>query len=92
MAHRTLVHALHDEFDGLVAFCEREEGLRAQSPEDIGLSKSDSGLDLRLALSRQLQLVSGRPGLQFASRIPSTHLSGSRSSLSAAARTGVKTV
>ena len=29
MAHGALVHALHDEFDGLVAFCEREEGLRA---------------------------------------------------------------
>src|ERR1700722_16730218 len=48
MAHGALVHALHDKRDGLVAFGEREEGLRAQSPEDIGLSKSDAGLDLRL--------------------------------------------
>src|SRR3984957_2235313 len=48
MAHRTLVHALHDEFDGLVAFGERGEGLCAQSAEDIGLSKSDSSLDLGL--------------------------------------------
>src|SRR5271170_4702967 len=48
MAHGALVHALHDEFDGLVAFCERKEGLRAQSPENIGLSKSDAGLDFRL--------------------------------------------
>ena len=87
-----LVHALHDKRDGLFAFGERKEGLRAQSPKDIGLSKSDSGLDLGLALSRQLQIVSGRLGLQFASRIPSTRLSGSRSSLSAAARTGAKTV
>src|SRR6202050_5363442 len=48
MAHGALVHALHDQRDGLVAFGEREEGLRAQSPEDIGLSKSDAGFDLRL--------------------------------------------
>jgi hypothetical protein len=92
MAHGALVHAMHDKRDGLVAFGEREEGLRAQPPENVRLSKSDTGFDLRLALSRQLQLVSGRPGLQFASRIPSTRLSGSPSSLSAAARTGAKTV
>jgi hypothetical protein len=49
-------------------------------------------VDPDFAPSRQLQLVLGRPGLQFASRIPSTRLSGSRSSLSAAARTGAKTV
>jgi hypothetical protein len=83
---------LHDKRDGLVAFGEREEGQLAQTPENIGLSESDSGFDLRLALSRQLQLVLGRAGLQFASRIPFTRLSGSRSSLSAAARTGAKTV
>ena len=51
MAHGALVHALHDKRDGLVAFGEREEGLRAQSPEDIGLSKSDAGFDLRLVSS-----------------------------------------
>jgi hypothetical protein len=48
MAHGALVHALHDEFDGLVAFGEREVGLRAQSPENVCLSESDAGLDLRL--------------------------------------------
>ena len=92
MAHGALVHAMHDKRDGLVAFGEREEGLRAQPPENVRLSKSDTGFDLRLALSRQLQLVSGRPDFWFASRIPSTRLSGSLSSLSAAARTGAKTV
>ncbi|MFZ0206588.1 MAG: hypothetical protein WAL59_10790, partial [Roseiarcus sp.] len=86
------VHALHDQSDGLVALGEREERQRAQSSEDIGLRESDAGFDLGLALSRQLQLVSGRPDFWFTSRIPSTRLSGSRSSLSAAARTGAKTV
>ena len=47
-AHGPLVHALHDERDGGVAFGEREEGLPAQSPENIGLRKSHSGLDFRL--------------------------------------------
>ena len=45
MAHGALVHALHDQRDRLVAFGEREEGLRAQSPENVGLSKSDAGFD-----------------------------------------------
>ena len=45
MAHRAFVHALHDELDRLVAFGQREERQRAQSPEDIGLSESDSGFD-----------------------------------------------
>jgi len=92
MAHGTLVHALHHKRDRRVAFGEREEGLRAQPSQNVRLRKSDAGFDFRLALSRQLQLVLGRAGLQFASRIPSTRLSGSRSSLSAAARTGAKTV
>jgi len=48
MAHRALVHALHDLRDGLVAFSQREEGLRGQSSEDVGLRKSDAGLDLGL--------------------------------------------
>ena len=69
-----------------------EEPPIAQSRQNPALGNQDRLLDLGLALSRQLQLVSGRPGLQFASRIPSTRLSGSRSSLSAAARTGAKTV
>jgi hypothetical protein len=47
-AHGTLVHALHDKRDGRVAFGEREEGLPAQSPENIGLGKSHSSLDLGL--------------------------------------------
>ena len=32
VAHRTIVHALHDERDRLVAFGEREEGQPAQPP------------------------------------------------------------
>ena len=48
VAHGALVHALHDERDGLVAFGEREEGLRPQSPENVGLRESDAGLDLGL--------------------------------------------
>jgi hypothetical protein len=48
MTHRAFVHALHDEFDRLVAFGQREECQRAQSPEDIGLGEPDSGLDFRL--------------------------------------------
>src|SRR5580658_11132619 len=48
MAHGALVHALHDKRDGLVAFGEREEGQLAQTPENIGLSESDSGFDFRL--------------------------------------------
>ena len=47
VAHGTLVHALHDERDRLVAFGEREEGQPAQPSENIGLGKSDSGLDFR---------------------------------------------
>src|ERR1700690_2400080 len=42
MAHGALVHALHDKRDGLVAFGEREDGQLAQTPENIGLCKSDS--------------------------------------------------
>ena len=48
VAHSALVHALHDQRDGLIAFSEREESLRAQSPENVCLSKSDAGFDLRL--------------------------------------------
>ena len=48
MAHRTLVHALHGELDGLVAFGEREEGRCAQSSEDVGLRESNAGFDLGL--------------------------------------------
>jgi hypothetical protein len=39
---------LHDERDGFVAFGEREERQPAQPPENVGLRKSDSGLDFRL--------------------------------------------
>jgi len=55
MAHRVLVHALHDQRDGLVAFGEREEGLRPQSPKNVGLREPDTGLD------RLLRPVWGRP-------------------------------
>ena len=48
MAHGAFVHALHDESDRLVAFGQREERQRAQSPKNICLSKSDAGFDLRL--------------------------------------------
>jgi hypothetical protein len=44
-AHRALVHPLHNQRNGLIAFGEREEGLRAQSPQDVGLRKSGAGLD-----------------------------------------------
>ena len=47
IAHRALVHALHDQRDGLVAFGEREERQPPQPPENVGLRKSDSGLDFR---------------------------------------------
>jgi hypothetical protein len=39
---------LHDKRDGRVAFGEREEGLPAQSPENLGLGKSHTSLDLGL--------------------------------------------
>ncbi len=48
VAHGTLVHALHDERDRLVAFGEREEGQLAQPPENVGLGESDPGLDFGL--------------------------------------------
>ena len=48
VAHGTLVHALHDERDRRVAFGEREERQMAQPPQNVGLGKSDSGLDFRL--------------------------------------------
>ena len=48
MTHRTLVHALHDQRDGLIAFGQREEGLRAQASENVGLSEPDPGFDLGL--------------------------------------------
>ncbi len=35
----TLVYALHDQRDGIVALGEREERQPAQSPENIGLCK-----------------------------------------------------
>ena len=47
-AHGPLVHALHDEHDGGVAFGERKENPPAQSPENIGLRKSHSRFDFRL--------------------------------------------
>ena len=47
VAHGALVHALHDQRDGLVAFGEREERQMAQSPENVGLGESDSGFDFR---------------------------------------------
>ncbi len=94
------VIALHDAgVDVAEQFADRdvqiggaEEPPIAQSRQNPALGDQNRLLDLGLALSRQLQLVLGRPGLQFASRIPSTRLSGSPSSLSAAARTGAKTV
>ena len=67
VAHRTLVHALHDERDGLVAFGEREERQRAQSPENVGLCESDAGLDLRLVPRLS------RPRRQDADRIMRRH-------------------
>src|SRR5208337_4349834 len=48
VAHGTIVHALHDERDRLVALGEREEGQPAQPPQNVGLGESDPGLDLRL--------------------------------------------
>ena len=45
LAHGALVHALHDQHDGLIAFGKREEGQSAQSPENVRLGKSHSGLD-----------------------------------------------
>ena len=53
---------LHDQRDGIVAFGERGESLRAQSPEDISLSKSDAGFDLHLVprLARTCREVSNR--------------------------------
>ncbi len=38
IAHRTIVHALHDERDCRVAFGEREEGQPAQPPQNVGLA------------------------------------------------------
>ena len=46
LAHGPLVHALHGERDGGVAFGEREEGLPAQSPENVGLRESHARLRL----------------------------------------------
>jgi hypothetical protein len=94
------VIALHDAgVDVADEFADRdvqiggaEEPSIAQPRENPALGDQDRLLDLGLAPSRQQKLVLGRPGLQFASRIPSTRLSGSRSSLSAAACTGAKTV
>jgi hypothetical protein len=40
LAHGPLVHALHGERDGGVAFGERKENPPAQSPENISLRKS----------------------------------------------------
>ena len=40
VAHGTIVHALHDERDRLVALGEREEGLPAQPPQNVGLGES----------------------------------------------------
>ena len=48
MTHRTFVHALHAQRDGLIAFGQREEGLRAQASENVGLSEPDPGFDLGL--------------------------------------------
>jgi hypothetical protein len=48
VAHRALVHALHDERDRFVAFGEREERQPTQVPKNVGLRESDSGLDFRL--------------------------------------------
>ena len=47
VAHGTLVHASHDEGDGRIAFGEREECQMAQSAENVGLGKSNSGFDFR---------------------------------------------
>ena len=44
---RPVIHALHDQRDGRVAFGEREECQMAQSAENVGLGKSDSGFDYR---------------------------------------------
>ena len=48
VAHGTLVHALHDVSNRRVAFGEREERQMAQPPQNVGLRKSDAGLDFRL--------------------------------------------
>ena len=48
IAHGALVHALHDQRDGLIAFGEREERQPPQSPQNVGLREPDTGLDLRL--------------------------------------------
>ena len=87
-----LVEIGHEIGDRRVDVRQAVKDAVTQPPEQPSLDDQDRLLDLGLALSGQLQFVSGRPGLQFASRIPSTRLSGSRSSLSAAARTGAKTV
>ena len=91
VAHGTLVHALHDEGDGRVAFGEREERQMAQTPQNVGLCESDAGLDFCLGQSRRLRLVWARPASRCASRIRSIHFSGKRSSLSAAASIGART-
>ena len=39
VAHRTIVHALHDERDRLVAFGEREEGQPAQPSQNVSLGE-----------------------------------------------------
>ena len=67
VAHGTLVHALHDERDGLVAFGEREEGQPAQPPENVGLRKSHAGLDFRLVPRLS------RPRRQDADRVMRRH-------------------
>ena len=72
-AHRALVHTLHDEFDGLVAFSQREERQRTQSSQNIGLSKSDSGLDFRF-ISRLVR--SRREEFQPNNAPPSRHRFG----------------
>ena len=67
VAHRTIVHALHDERDRLVAFGEREEGQPAQPPQNVSLGESDPGLDLRLVPRLS------RPRRQDADRIMRRH-------------------
>jgi len=40
VAHRTLVHALHDQGDRRVAFGEREERQMAQPPQNVSMDCS----------------------------------------------------
>ena len=70
---------------------EASEDPAPEPAEQPALDDQDGLLDLRLGQSRRLRLVWARPASRCASRIPSIHFSGRRSSLSAAASIGART-